>query len=49
MREDDELIGVRLSDGEDGDILMVSRMGQAVRFSKEASARWAGPPPGSPG
>src|SRR4249920_3900258 len=31
MREDDELIGVRLSDGED-DILMVSRMGQAVRF-----------------
>jgi DNA gyrase subunit A len=33
MREDDELIGVRLSDGED-DILMVSRMGQAVRFSE---------------
>src|SRR6188472_1893881 len=34
MREDDELIGVRLSDGED-DILMVSRMGQAVRFSEK--------------
>ena len=31
MREGDELIGVRLSDGDD-DILMVSRMGQAVRF-----------------
>jgi DNA gyrase subunit A len=34
MREDDELVGVRLSDGED-DILMVSRMGQAVRFSEK--------------
>jgi DNA gyrase subunit A len=34
MREDDELIGVRLSEGED-DILMVSRMGQAVRFSEK--------------
>jgi DNA gyrase subunit A len=34
LREDDELIGVRLSDGED-DILMVSRMGQAVRFSEK--------------
>jgi DNA gyrase subunit A len=33
MREDDELIGVRLSDGND-DILMVSRMGQAVRFNE---------------
>jgi DNA gyrase subunit A len=33
MREDDELIGVRLSDGED-DVLMVSRLGQAVRFSE---------------
>ncbi len=33
MREDDELIGVRLSDG-DNDILMVSRMGQAVRFNE---------------
>jgi DNA gyrase subunit A len=31
MREDDELIGVRLSDGND-DILMVSRGGQAIRF-----------------
>ena len=31
MREDDELIGVRLSDGDD-DILMVSRGGQAIRF-----------------
>ena len=34
MREDDELIGVRLSNGED-DILMVSRLGQAVRFSEQ--------------
>jgi len=34
MREDDELIGVRLSGGHD-DILMVSRMGQAVRFSEK--------------
>jgi len=33
MREDDELIGVRLSEG-DNDILMVSRMGQAVRFNE---------------
>jgi DNA gyrase subunit A len=31
MREDDELIGVRLSDGDD-DVLMVSRGGQAIRF-----------------
>ncbi len=37
MREDDELVGVRLSDGAD-DILMVSRLGQAVRF-KESDAR----------
>jgi DNA gyrase subunit A len=31
LREGDELIGVRLSTGED-DVLMVSRLGQAVRF-----------------
>jgi DNA gyrase subunit A len=31
LRDDDELIGVRLA-GVDDDILMVSRMGQAVRF-----------------
>ena len=31
MREDDELVGVRLSDGDD-DLLMVSREGQAIRF-----------------
>jgi DNA gyrase subunit A len=31
LRDDDELVGVRLSDG-DHDVLMVSRMGQAVRF-----------------
>ena len=31
MREDDELVGVRLSDGDD-DVLMVSRFGQAIRF-----------------
>jgi DNA gyrase subunit A len=34
MREDDELIGVRLSNGND-DVLMVSRLGQAVRFSEK--------------
>jgi len=34
MRDGDELIGVRLSDGDD-DILMVSRMGQAVRFHEQ--------------
>jgi DNA gyrase subunit A len=38
LREDDELIGVRLASEED-DILMVSRMGQAVRFhGKQARA-----------
>src|SRR5215213_6380530 len=31
MREEDELVGVRLSDGDD-DVLMVSRGGQAIRF-----------------
>src|ERR671910_234319 len=31
MREDDELVGVRLSDGDD-DVLMVSLGGQAIRF-----------------
>jgi DNA gyrase subunit A len=34
MREDDELIGVRLSDGS-SDVLMVSRQGQAVRFHEK--------------
>jgi DNA gyrase subunit A len=34
MREDDELIGVKLSDGDD-DILMVSRGGQAIRFHEK--------------
>jgi DNA gyrase subunit A len=34
MREDDKLVGVRLSEGQD-DILMVSRMGQAVRFHEK--------------
>jgi DNA gyrase subunit A len=33
IRDDDELIGVRLTDGDD-DVLMVSRNGQAVRFSE---------------
>jgi DNA gyrase subunit A len=38
LRDDDELIGVRLADEED-DVLMVSRMGQAVRFhGKQARA-----------
>src|SRR3712207_6158043 len=35
MREDDELVGVRLSSGDD-DVLMVSRLGQAVRFHESA-------------
>ena len=34
MREDDELIGVRLSTGDD-DVLMVSRGGQAIRFHEK--------------
>jgi DNA gyrase subunit A len=34
IREGDELIGVRLTDGND-DVLMVSRNGQAVRFSEK--------------
>jgi DNA gyrase subunit A len=33
IRDDDELIGVRLTDGKD-DVLIVSRNGQAVRFSE---------------
>ena len=35
LREDDELIGVRHSTG-DNDILMVSRKGQAIRFHESA-------------
>jgi DNA gyrase subunit A len=42
MRDDDELIGVRLSDGDD-DILMVSRLGQAIRFH-ESDVRSMGRP-----
>jgi DNA gyrase subunit A len=42
LREDDELIGVRLSDG-DNDILMVSRLGQTVRFH-ESDVRPMGRP-----
>ncbi|MGL6278376.1 MAG: DNA gyrase C-terminal beta-propeller domain-containing protein, partial [Gaiella sp.] len=42
LREDDELIGVRLSDGDD-DVLMVSRLGQAVRFH-ESDVRAMGRP-----
>src|SRR3954447_9593857 len=34
MREDDELVAVQPSTGDD-DILMVSRMGQAIRFSEK--------------
>src|SRR5881275_260351 len=33
MREDDELVGVRNSSGDD-DVLMVSQLGQAIRFSE---------------
>jgi DNA gyrase subunit A len=34
LRDDDELIGVRLTTGED-DVLMVSRAGQAIRFHEK--------------
>ncbi|MDP9307135.1 MAG: DNA gyrase subunit A, partial [Actinomycetota bacterium] len=34
MRDEDELVSVHLSTGED-DVLMVSRMGQAIRFSEK--------------
>ena len=36
LRENDELIGVRHSTGED-DVLMVSRRGQAIRFHEQAA------------
>ncbi|HET6623033.1 MAG TPA: DNA gyrase subunit A, partial [Gaiellaceae bacterium] len=42
MREDDELVGVRLSDGNE-DFLMVSRGGQAIRF-REQDVRAMGRP-----
>jgi DNA gyrase subunit A len=42
MRDDDELIGVRLSTGDD-DVLMVSRGGQAIRFN-ESDVRSMGRP-----
>src|SRR5687768_4467963 len=42
MREDDVLMGVRLSDGDD-DVLMVSRGGQAIRFH-ESDVRSMGRP-----
>jgi DNA gyrase subunit A len=42
LREDDELVGVRLSDGDD-DVLMVSRAGQAIRFH-ESDVRAMGRP-----
>jgi DNA gyrase subunit A len=42
LREDDELVGVRLTTGED-DVLMVSRAGQAIRF-RETDVRPMGRP-----
>ena len=42
LREDDELVGVRLSEGND-DVLMVSRLGQAIRFH-ETDVRSMGRP-----
>ena len=39
IRDDDELIAVRRTSGSD-DIIMVSRSGQASRFSEERFARW---------
>src|SRR5262249_10762120 len=38
MREGDELVGVRHSSGSD-DILMVSKLGQAIRFNEDARRR----------
>jgi DNA gyrase subunit A len=42
LRDDDELVGVRLTTGED-DVLMVSRRGQAIRF-REKDVRPMGRP-----
>ena len=39
LRGDDELIGVKLTSGED-DLLFVSRKGMAVRFSESHVRRW---------
>ena len=44
IRDDDELIAVRRTSGHD-DIIMVSRSGQAARFSEEPGPRrWAATP-----
>ena len=44
IRDDDELIAVRRTSGHD-DIIMVSRSGQAARFSEDAGPRrWAATP-----
>ena len=47
IREGDELVGVRLTDGDD-DVLLVSRNGSAVRFSERTCARWAATRPAWP-
>ena len=46
IRDDDELIAVRKTSGDD-DIIMVSRSGQASRFREGRCARWAATPPAS--
>ena len=44
IRDDDELVAVRRTSGDD-DIIMVSRSGQAARFNEDRrAARWAATP-----
>ena len=44
IRDDDELVAVRRTSGDD-DIIMVSRSGQAARFNESRPAPWAATPP----
>ncbi len=48
LRDDDQLIGVRLA-GDGDDVLMVSRLGQAVRFHGRRCVPWDGTRRVSPG
>ena len=43
IRDDDELVAVRRTSGDD-DIIMVSRSGQAARFNEAERGRWAATP-----
>ena len=47
IREGDELVGVRLTDGED-DVLMVSRNGRPCASRSATCGRWAATRPASP-